>query len=297
MTNIINESDKRLYELNYLVPLRDSDRIADIAKKINDFIEKKTGSLIETEKADTPEVTGGKSTVWVEKKRLAYPIKKDKGGYYLNSWFNINPLYLDDLRRFLKLEKEILRFEILTEINIASAKPTRESVKLVDIDKLIIKGFESPSETKSRYSDKPIKAVPQKEIVTPKERVIEKVPESIPPVVEKPDIAKAKTSKATLEADEVITKTAKEKLEKTKPDISKPAGKKDLMTKEILPAAEVEVITRKDEVKEEEKREEPGIKEAEKKEEKKDDKLKKPKKISLEDLDKRLDDILNEEIL
>jgi ribosomal protein S6 len=297
MRNKNTDFDKRLYELNYLVPLRDSAKIAEIAKKINDFVEKQAGVLIETEKADTPEATGGKSTVWVEKKRLAYPIRNDKGGYYLNSWFKIEPACLDDLRRFLKLEKEIIRYEILTETNIASAKPTKESVKLVDIDKLAAKSFDSPSDSRPRYQEKPRKEVLKPEVTAGMDEIIQKVPEKTPEVMERPSIVKAETPKAPVEVKEVKAMVPKVKPEKPKKEISKAAKEEESKAKEAAVIPEIEISEEKVEIKPQEEQKAPEPAETEKKDDGKAEKLKKPKKISLEDLDKRLDDILNEEIL
>lgn len=318
MKNKITDSDKRLYELNYLVPLRDSDKIAEIAKKISDYIEKRAGALVETEKEDTPEAKGGKSAVWVEKKRLAYPIKNDKGGFYLNSWFKIEPAHLDDLRRFLKLEKEIIRYEILTETNITSTKPTKESVKLANVDALASKNFESPNESKPRYQERPVEVTPKEKIIVEKStfaeamarlaeadgeaqadkvEVAEKAPEIAPQITEKPEKIIAEAAESTLEGDEIEKEIPKTMPDKPKKTLKQKHKIKEQEVKETAAMPEIEITPEEEIEKLSEEKESPEISEIEEKEEKKNDKLKKPKKISLEDLDKRLDDILNEEIL
>jgi len=252
-----NMSNMRLYELNYLVSLRESDKITEIAKKINDFITKQKGELIDVFKKDNDEKTGGESNVWVEKKRLAYPIKNAKGGYYLNSWFKLEPTNLTDLRQFLKLENEIMRFEILAEINVAFTEPTKDSVSLAEIDKLTIEKTEKVFEAKPNYERKPEIVIPKIEVSDKKEEKEEKLPQ------------------------------------KPKQKMSKKVKEKEIAVIEEIKVPIVEKIPEKEEAKpdKEEQKTEP-VQEDGKKE-----KLKKPKKISLEDLDKRLDDILNEEIL
>lgn len=58
---------------------------------------------------------GGKiiSTENLGKKRLSYPIKKIKAGYYLLSQFELAPLDLKEVEKKIKLINEIIRFLIV----------------------------------------------------------------------------------------------------------------------------------------------------------------------------------------
>jgi len=281
--------DKRLYEINYLLALKSREKVAEIASKIREYIEKKKGELIEVEKEESPESRGGKSFVWVDQKRLAYPIGNDKAGYYLVSWFKMGPAEIEGIKRFLKLDKDIVRYEILVDRNIARQKPTRESVRIEDMDKLSQEPAGRMLPPKPRIEKIYEKAVVEKEVKVEKETIAEKAPE------EKKEAPKTvvKAKKAPLEtAQELAKPVAVEEKEVTAietPEVEKKIVEKPVLEKEVaLPEIELEPEKPKESEKPVEK---------EKVAEKKDEKLKKPKKISLEDLDKRLDDILNEEIL
>jgi len=256
--NKLKEEKKgfRMYELNCLVGLGHTDRIGEIGKKIEAWIEKKKGEIAEIEKSDTPEAKGGKSRIWIEKKRLAYPVRKDNFGYFLYSWLWLNPADVNDLKRFLKLEKEIERSFILERDNASAPAPLKDAVPLDNAAQL----EEKRPERKAFYERRPVE--PIRPAVPRPRAVIEAVPEPQPEV--KPE----------------------EKLE------MKPEEKKEPVVEEEKVVAK----PKKKPVKEETKKEVKEEKE-EKPEVKKEEKAAKQKKITLEELDQRLDDILNEDIL
>ena len=67
------------------------------------------------------------STENLGKKKLAYPIKKIKTGYYLLSRFELPPLKLKELEKKIKLTSEILRFLILKKelVSVPPEKPKK----------------------------------------------------------------------------------------------------------------------------------------------------------------------------
>lgn len=281
MKNTREKSGSHLYELNCLIGLRSSDQVPELAKKITNWIEKKKGELIVVEKEETPESKGGKSDVWVEKKRLAYAIQKDKAGYYLISWLKLDPSDIDEFRRFLKLEKEIIRYTILAEDKISSQRPNRDAVILNEISQLV----SQPPSTKPPVS---------REIVTDKAPVAPKfAAEKEGKEIEEPKIApetKVELTAVKIEEKEVIKD--KVVLAESKPEEAPEERKKEV-------AIDKEKIKKEKPIKKEEKIEEKSeekVKESEEKIETKE-KTAKHKKITLEELDKRLDDILNEDIL
>jgi len=245
MKNLNEEKNGlRMYELNCLIGLRHTDKLKEIARKIEAWVEKKKGEMAEIEKKETEEAKGGKSRIWIEKKRLAYPVQRDNFGYYLTSLVWLKPEELNDLKRFLKLEKEIVRFFILVRENASAPAPLRDAVTLSNAAQLEERKPErrAPYERYERKTVEPVRPVV--------------VPQPKPKVEIKP---------------EVVIVPEPETKAKPEPE-EKPAGrpKKKAVAK--------------------------GAKEETKPEAKKE-KAAKHKKITLEELDQRLDDILNEDIL
>ena len=225
--------------------------------------------MAEIEKSETEEAKGGKSRIWIEKKRLAYPIQKDGFGYYLNSWIWLKPEEINDLKRFLKLEKEIVRFFILTRANASVPAPLRDAVALDKAEQL----EERKPERKPHYERKMVEPVRPAVVPKPKAEVkVEPTPVVLP-------VAKPKEKKV-LPVEEIIEKEpiAPEPEEEPKKEESATKPKKKAVEKEAKPEAQQEIE-----------------KEVEKKEQ--EEKATKLKKITLEELDQRLDDILNEDIL
>jgi len=271
MKNTRTNSELSFYELNYLIGLRGNEQIIKIAKKVADWLEKRGGKPVEVKREKTAEIKGGQGSCWVEKRRLAYPIGKEKAGYYLNSWVKISPLAVNEFRRFLKLEGEIIRFTILAESENSNIRPAREAVVLEEIGQLAL---QSKAKFESAKTENITERVASKKVEA---KEIEKQEEKFSPV---PGIVEQKEKK--------IDKKEKE----IKPDQEK--------EKSVFPKGEKETTEKVEEEikseKEGKKSDEAGAKsEEEPKNEEKESA--KRKKISLEDLDKRLDDILNEDIL
>jgi len=292
MKNVKEKNSLHLYELNCLVGLSSSEQVSDLAKKIVGWIENKKGELIEVEKKETPESKGGKSEVWIEKKRLAYPIGNDKAGYYINSWLKLDPSEVDNFRRFLKLEKEVIRYAILAEDKISGPRLNRDAVELSQIGQLASQQPSSkPPIGKSETRDE-IPAVP----------VLEVNKEKLESKIEKKEVKIAPETKA-----EPVAEIEKEVVEeKIVQEEIKPEEQQSEVSKQARHGDDAMVQNdKKEEIKEEkpveikeEIKEKPAEKAEDSKEKvEKEEKTAKRKKITLEELDKRLDDILNEDIL
>jgi|GEM_PF-982692 len=304
MKKIKNDSSQRLYEVNYLVGLREKERVLALVKKVEDWVERKEGEIIQVEKEKIAEKEGRKSKTWVEKRRLAYPIKKERAGYYLNSWIKIPPAGIDDFKRFLRLEKEIIRFAVLAESRIAeNIQPVGEAVTLDEIDQLSLQQYSPRGEaarTERKTEPREIRREVRKEVVyqdamgkkeEKEEAGKRKEPDKISEKIEKDKKIEAKEIKK-----EKVTAESELKFEKSvKPreELKKAAEETLELGKEREEGGEEPQGREESEVEDAE-----GQDELEKEpDEGKKEKPAKHKKISLEDLDKRLDDILNEDIL
>jgi len=280
MNKVEKKDERRSYEVNCLVALRNTDQISELAKKLRDWVEAKKGEMIKVGKEGAGETAKAESDIWVDKRRLAYPISKDRAGYYLNMWLRLDPALLSDFKRFLKLEREITRYILLREDQKTSFQPNEEAVVLGDVQHLANRNFDQGRgrEPGARIEERRFEG--RKTVV----RTAEKKEESIAQKEEPLPVEKAVPEDKKGLLSDVPEKKAVEKLSEEK----KPEVKKLLKPKSKKPAKK-EI---KPELKEEEKREE-----SEKEEKEEEKKPAKQKKISLEELDKRLDDILNEEIL
>jgi len=292
MKKIENSVGQNLYGINCLVALHESERVLALVKKMEDWVEKRKGEVIQLGKKQTVKNNGDESKVWVEKKRLAYPVKKERAGYYLNSWIKLNPADLDDFRRFLKLEREIIRFAVLAESRtVGEIRPVEESVTLSEINQLALQQFPS-RRYDLRGRDLRTNRTNKKMMPWETKRDAKEV-----------TIVKEEGKEA--EAEKIKDKKAETKIElKTEEQVKSP--KEEPSEKEVfkkLSKEEKKPEEKKEKVSEEKEKPEKAGKneETERKpeEEEKEGKGKsaKHKKISLEDLDQRLDDILNEDIL
>lgn len=91
-----------MYELTYIVnPNLSKDQVAAQIDKVRSFINELTGE-VKNEK------------LW-EKRRLAYPIKKQGFGFYITAEFNIEPQNIIELDKKIKLEQNILRHLLITK--------------------------------------------------------------------------------------------------------------------------------------------------------------------------------------
>lgn len=92
----------KLYELTYLIsPELSLEELKSLQEKINSLIQKEAGILNEI---NLP-----------IKKRLFFPIKKNKEAFLADLSFHLDPGKLKNLERELKSEKKILRYLILSK--------------------------------------------------------------------------------------------------------------------------------------------------------------------------------------
>jgi small subunit ribosomal protein S6 len=85
------------YEAMFIVKpdLPEEDK-NNLFRQINDAVTKNSGT-----------VTGG--SVWSDKRKLLFPIKKNTEGVYYLLNFSLNPLAVKDIRHAYKLNENILR--------------------------------------------------------------------------------------------------------------------------------------------------------------------------------------------
>lgn len=89
-----------LYELLYIIPSPYTEKdLPNIQKSINKIIEENGGKITFEEN-------------WGNKK-MAYPIKQIRRGFYILVNFEINPENLKTIEQKLKLMPEVLRFQII----------------------------------------------------------------------------------------------------------------------------------------------------------------------------------------
>lgn len=90
----------KLYEMAFILDadIKEED-VAGSAQKIKEFISELAGNI-------TKEQT-------IQKKRLAYPVKKAKQGYFGFMLFELEPANLKTLDKKLKLEESLLRYMII----------------------------------------------------------------------------------------------------------------------------------------------------------------------------------------
>ncbi|TSC53899.1 MAG: 30S ribosomal protein S6 [Parcubacteria group bacterium LiPW_39] len=95
-----------MYELTYiLTPLLEKVDLGAAVEKVRGFINGLGGE------AKKEEIS--------EKKKLAYPIKKQLYGFYVVSKFQLEPEKIEELEKRLRLENDILRFLILIQKEIS----------------------------------------------------------------------------------------------------------------------------------------------------------------------------------
>ena len=140
--------ENRTYQLTYLLsPLLEQKKLEEISQKIKKWIIEKGGSLSEKENLSPG-----------FKKNLAYPLKKYRQAFYFNLNFLLASQLTNQLSQQLNLEKDILRYFIITKQKIKS-KPIRKAInhKIVDrIEPLVAKEI-SLSEKPTREKTPPEK--------------------------------------------------------------------------------------------------------------------------------------------
>lgn len=123
--------ESKQYQLTCLLsPLIDQKKIEEIGQKIKNWITEKEGLLAEPEKSLT-----------ALRKKLAYPIKKYQEAFCLNLSFLLGERSISQLNQQLNLEKDILRYFIVTKPK-PKAKPIKEKIdyKMANkIDQLVAK--------------------------------------------------------------------------------------------------------------------------------------------------------------
>lgn len=270
---------KKSYELNCIFALSDGQKIANICDKISDWVNKNGGEVISLEKTDE-EGKASKGSFWVEKKYFAYSIKKNKAGFYLSVFFDADPSDVKDLSRMLKLEASVVRF-MVTDVGGAGRKLSSGAKELSQVKEAASVDAEraaTPIETA------PVEA-PKAEVIEDIEKVeaeVEKEEEEVVLVEEKVEEGPKEAETAVEEVIEERVEPEEEVLEETPAEIEEPVEQEKIEESEEEKAVQVEEVKPK---KEKEEKDESKKKDAKK------------NKISLDDLDKRLDDILNEEIL
>ncbi len=105
-----------MYELTYIVSPLSLDANA-AAGKVRDFIVNNLGGQVKKEYIG-------------EKKKLSYPIKKQAAGSYVIVEFSTEPEKMDDLKKFLDLNTDILRHLLLTQY---PSKPTKRPARIKPI--------------------------------------------------------------------------------------------------------------------------------------------------------------------
>lgn len=132
----------QLYELTYIInPLLEKIDTDAMTEKISGFIGGLGGEI--------------KKEALSEKKKLAYPIKKQLYGYYVSVKFSLEKEKIEELEKQLKLGNDILRFLIVTQKEISArhlktkiakpkkiapagtikAEPKVEKVQIEELDK------------------------------------------------------------------------------------------------------------------------------------------------------------------
>ena len=90
-----------MYELTYIISPLSIDANA-AATKVRDFIMQNLGGEVKKEYLG-------------EKKKLSYPIKKQSSGTYVSVEFVAESEKMDDLKKFLDMNADILRHLLLTQ--------------------------------------------------------------------------------------------------------------------------------------------------------------------------------------
>jgi len=253
------------YELLYLLPANlTSKEIADNFKDIRENIEKIGAKMLITlvdhpflvkAEASKEEETEELKGLTIVKKKLAYPIKKNKIGFYCLVNFSIEGADVHKIDRYLALNSVIMRYIIVQD-----SPMTQDELAL--LHKLFArKRAEQEKEEKEREKE-------EKETKEEKKEVrIEKV---APPEEKRKEVEAKEEPK-----EEKKKEVKKEKKEAEEPKEEKKKAKKEKETSKEEKAEEAE----------------------EPKEEKKKDDRKRKKKIKLEDLEDKLDEILEDTMI
>lgn len=294
METIKTKENERIYELNCLFGLKEAEKISEISKNISDWANKSDSKLIEVSKVAEEGKVSDKGFFWVERKRFFYPVKKNKAGFYFYAWFSSKPSALRDLERMLKLENSVIRFMI--------TKTDSKNVKVLNEVKEIGKMGDSDGFEKKEHYQKEEK---EEKTEDARLKITEEIEKPALEVTDKPEVAVIldkveEEGKALVErVKEVVPEVTKEKEEIEKEKGREKVEKKGKELKEEPEVNEEELKASRDDMKDKtlgkDKVSEPEEEKTKEKPEK--EKSEKRKKISLDELDKKLDDILNQDIL
>ncbi len=90
-------SRRNTYELTYIVnAVLSDDQIKGVVNRIGEYIKEQGGKVLESEEWGT--------------RRLAYPIRKKRNGYYVNLYFEADPALIVRLERMLEIDDDLLRY-------------------------------------------------------------------------------------------------------------------------------------------------------------------------------------------
>jgi ribosomal protein S6 len=104
----------KLYELTYLVS-------AEVSPEQMETLSKKVDSLI----LKNGEIIG---SIAPDKKNLTYPIKKQNAALLNQVKFNFEPELIDEFKKEINKEKEILRIMLIEKKNMRIKKKNRNSI-------------------------------------------------------------------------------------------------------------------------------------------------------------------------
>lgn len=278
------------YEVLYILPSNlTSKEIADNFKDIRENIEKLGAKMLVTlvdhpflvkAEASKEEETEELKGLTIVKKKLAYPIKKNKIGFYCLFNFSIEGADVNKIDRYLALNNTVLRYII-----VQNDPMTLDELAL--LHKLFArKRAEQEKEEKDREKEEREAREEKKEIRIEKPVLKEVTKEEVKEGV-KEEAAPKEEKKEAVEAREEEKKEVEAKKEKKK-EVTKEKEE------DKAPKKEKKEVKKEKTAPKEEKTEEA---EEEPKEEKKKDGGKRKKKIKLEDLEDKLDEILEDTMI
>ena len=277
------------YELLYILPsnmtaVEIKSSFLEIEKEIEKLGAKKLVTLLEhpfLSKTEMSKEEGSEDlkTIPVIKKKLAYPIKKNRFGFYCLFNFSAEEKSLKEIEYYLKMSKIVIRHILLQADSM-----NEEQLKL--LHKLFArKKSEQDKEADKEKLDKEEKRA--KKDMRAKEKTPAKIEEKQIEEVKEKEVKKEK--EAAEEKTEIKEEKVKKVIEEKK--VKKVEASKAKEVKEV----EVEKKVEKKEEKEEKEKKEKKTE----KEKKKDTKSasKKKSKVKLEDLEDKLDEILEDTMI
>ncbi len=90
----------QLYDLLYIISNQFTDpEICSIKEQVEDIIQKNNGKIIKT--------------IEIGRRKLSYPIKQNRYGIYFRVFFNLEPINSKKLNKDLKLNLNIIRYQII----------------------------------------------------------------------------------------------------------------------------------------------------------------------------------------